>query len=75
MSDDGPAEPAVAETLERLLNTTVITWQGHTIPLKASLGFQPFGLIADGRRLLHLADHSMYRAKRQRAEAGSRAAA
>lgn len=65
-----------AETIERLLNTTLVNWQGHTIPLKASLGFQPFGMIADGQRLLHLADHSMYRTKRQRAEgAGSRVAA
>jgi diguanylate cyclase (GGDEF)-like protein len=64
-----------AETLERLLNSTLVNWQGHTIQLKASLGFQPFGMMADGRRLLHMADHSMYRTKRQRAEGGGKRAA
>ncbi len=63
------------ETLEKLLNSTLVNWQGHTIAIKASLGFQPFGAIADGKRLLHMADHSMYRTKRQRAEDGKRAAA
>lgn len=65
-----------SDIIERLLNSTLVNWQGHTIALRASLGFQPFGLIADGRRLLHLADHSMYQTKRRRAEGpGSRAAA
>lgn len=64
-----------AERLERQLNSAYVAWDGRMIALKASLGVRVFDGETDSAALLHHADGAMYRAKRRRHSAASRAAA
>lgn len=61
-----------AETLDRIVNGIAFDWQGATIRVRASLGFQPFGPDDHLKDLLGNADRAMYAAKRLRAEMATR---
>ncbi len=57
-----------ARWLEELVNTTVVAWQGCSIALRASFGFQRYGPKDDEHELLKRADSAMYNAKRLRGD-------
>ncbi len=64
----------LAEVLNQRMNSASVRWQGRTIALRASLGFQAYGPKDDGRELLERADDAMYRTKRLRADIAARRA-
>jgi len=69
--DDGLS---LAEVLDERMNSASICWQGRTIALRASLGFQAYGPEDDGHELLERADDAMYQTKRLRADIAAREA-
>ena len=63
-----------ADAIDRVVNTTVVDWNGRMVALKASFGAHRYG-AGDGELLNH-ADKAMYEIKRGRADlAGHRAIA
>ena len=57
-----------ARWLEELVNNTVVDWQGRSITLRASFGFQRYGPKDDELELLKRADSAMYDTKRRRGD-------
>lgn len=57
-----------ARWLEELVNNTVVDWQGRSITLRASFGFQRYGPKDDELELLKRADSAMYETKRRRGD-------
>lgn len=64
-----------AETIDRLLNNAMISWQGKLIRLSASVGFQHYDNTTSSESLISAADDAMYRIKRLRSDAPVAAAA
>lgn len=62
-------------TLHRLLEGTGIVWRGHDIPLRISLGAEPYGPEDTVDDLIHRADMAMYYNKRRRHASGVPSAA
>ncbi len=58
----------LAEEIDRRMNSSFTTWQGHRIALSASLGFLPYGPNDTEHDLLLKADDAMYKTKRLRAD-------
>lgn len=58
-----------AEAFAGQVNGASLDWQGETIPLRASFGFQTFGPGDHAAELLAKADEAMYRTKQLRAAA------
>ena len=56
-----------AVMLDRLINSSRVTWQSHELALQASLGVTVFGPGDDQARVLKRADHAMYQRKKRRA--------
>jgi len=57
-----------AETLDRMLNNAIISWQGKLIGLSASIGLQHYDGSTSSEDLISAADDAMYRIKRMRGE-------
>ena len=55
-----------ATVLDKTVNKTFVSWQGHMIAIRASLGFQAYGPYDKGCELLSRADLAMYETKRLR---------
>ncbi len=49
--------------LDKMLNTLVINWNGHQIPVSASLGFDSYGPGKTADTVMFLADRSLYARK------------
>ena len=65
-----------AKAIDRVVNATVVDWNGRMVALKASFGVQRYGAGDDGAELLIHADKAMYTIKRGRADlAGHKAIA
>lgn len=62
-----------AQSLALKLNSLMLHYQGHAIPVKASIGVKSFTLGDDMRAVLDSADRTMYRAKSQRTKEGANA--
>jgi GGDEF domain-containing protein len=60
---------ARAETLDALVNSALVPWQGRLIPIRASFGFQVYGAEDESENLLARADEAMYAVKKIRGEA------
>lgn len=60
---------ARAETLDALVNSALVPWQGRLIPIRASFGFQVYGADDGSETLLARADEAMYAVKKIRGEA------
>ena len=58
-----------AEAFDEMINGAVADWEGETIPIRASLGFQTYGPNDDMEKILQSADDAMYATKRARAGA------
>lgn len=58
-----------AEVFDELINGAEADWEGVSIPIRASLGFQTYGPNDDLEKILKSADDAMYATKRARAEA------
>ncbi len=56
-----------ADAFDALINGAALDWQGRTIAIRASFGFQAYGPDDDLNRLLISADDAMYLCKRARA--------
>ena len=61
-----------ADAIDRVVNTTVVDWNGRIIVLKASMGAHRYG--ADDAEILNHADQAMYKIKRGRADLAGRGA-
>ena len=57
-----------AKAIDRVVNATVVDWNGRMVALKASFGVQRYGAGDDGAELLIHADKAMYTIKRGRAD-------
>ena len=55
-----------AQNLALKLNSLVLHYQGHTIPVKASIGIKSFTMGDDVAAVMQSADRTMYRAKTSR---------
>lgn len=55
-----------AQSLALKLNSLILHFQGHAIPVRASIGVKSYTLGDDMRAVLDSADRTMYRAKSQR---------
>ncbi|MDX2221383.1 MAG: GGDEF domain-containing protein [Rhodospirillaceae bacterium] len=55
-----------AEELDRKLNNAYASWNGQSIPIKASCGVHMYAAKAEVRELLESADAAMYRIKQER---------
>ncbi|NQV57019.1 MAG: GGDEF domain-containing protein [Rhodospirillales bacterium] len=66
--DDGLAR---AETLNRALNRSSITWQGHNIPIRASFGMQAYRAGDAAADLMTNADAAMYSIKEMKASSAT----
>lgn len=54
--------------LNRMLNTLVVTWNGHQIPVSASLGFDAYGSGKTSDTVMFLADRALYARKNKMRE-------
>ena len=61
-----------AHALGRLINDTVVNWNGRMLAVGASMGIQPYGPHDDDETVLGLADRAMYRNKRKLASRSPR---
>ena len=59
---------ARAETLDSLINSALVSWQGRMVPVRASLGFQLYGGDDDSENMLARADEAMYAVKKVRGD-------
>ncbi|MDP6787936.1 MAG: GGDEF domain-containing protein [Rhodospirillales bacterium] len=57
-----------AEAIDRVVNTTVVNWNGCNLALSASFGVHKYGADDDDGELLNQADKAMYKIKRGRAD-------
>ncbi len=57
-----------AETLDGLINSALVNWQGRMIAVRASFGFQLFGSEDQPESLLARADEAMYAVKKMRGQ-------
>ena len=57
-----------AETLDAMVNSALVNWQGRLIAVRASFGFQMFGAEDDAGTLLARADEAMYSVKKLRGQ-------
>lgn len=57
-----------AETLDAMVNSALVNWQGRLIVVRASFGFQMFGAEDDASTLLARADEAMYSVKKLRGQ-------
>ncbi len=57
-----------AETLDGLVNSALVNWQGRMIAVRASFGFQLFGAEDQPESLLARADEAMYAVKKMRGQ-------
>lgn len=64
-----------AEAIARMLDTTVFRWDGRSVRLRASVGFQAYAAGDTAEHLLACADRAMYATKRLRASQSGRRAA
>lgn len=58
----------LATKLNRMLNTLVVTWNGHQIPVSASLGFDAYGPGKTSDTVMFLADRALYARKNKMRE-------
>ena len=70
---DTPAQQAfsLARDLNDRLNSLLVAWQGHEIPVSASLGTEPYTPEFTPDQLMLLADQALYRRKRMRLVPGT----
>lgn len=64
-----------AQMLNHVLNRTIVTYDGHEIPVMASFGVEAFGPTDEATNLLARADMSMYVNKRKKASVALNTAA
>lgn len=64
-----------AQMLNHVVNRTIVTHDGHEIPVRASFGVEPFGPSDEAGNLVARADMSMYVNKRKKASVALNAAA
>ena len=57
-----------AQKLARKLNSLTLKFEGHRIPIRASLGIETYGKGDTIKSVFDKADASMYRAKERRKE-------
>jgi diguanylate cyclase (GGDEF)-like protein len=55
-----------AREMQSAIDSTYLAWEGHAIPLKASLGVENYVPNVDFGQLIRKADDAMYKAKRER---------
>ncbi len=55
--------------LNHVLNRSIVTHEGHEIPVQASFGVEPFGPNDEESNLIARADMAMYVNKRRKASA------
>ncbi|MDA1089256.1 MAG: GGDEF domain-containing protein [Proteobacteria bacterium] len=60
-----------AEAFDAMINGALLDWQGETISISASFGFQTYGPDDDLNQLLICADDAMYISKRARTNTGA----
>lgn len=58
-----------ARELEKIANTLSVIWEGQSINVRASFGFEPYGMHEEEDGLLARADNNMYAQKRHRQQA------
>ncbi|MGB0682423.1 MAG: GGDEF domain-containing protein [Magnetovibrionaceae bacterium] len=61
-----------AELLEKLLNSSFVSWDGRMIAIRASFGLQGYGAHDNAFDLLGRADQAMYETKRLRSDLSGR---
>ncbi len=54
---------AIISKLNKILNTLVVRWGQHEIPVSVSVGYENYAAGTNPNQLLHLADKSMYHNK------------
>ena len=64
-----------AKMLSHVMNRTIVTHEGHEIPISASFGVEPFGPSDEADHLVARADMAMYVNKRKKASVKLNAAA
>lgn len=58
-----------ARELENIVNSQTLMWQGQTINIRASFGYEPYGMHEEEASLLARADNNMYAQKKYRQRA------
>lgn len=57
---DPDTASGLASKLDKMLNTLIVTWNGHQIPVSASLGFDGYGPGKTTDTVMFLADRALY---------------